>query len=308
MLVQIITNHDNGAGLQQDAAFLDGILRTMGHTTRLVHIHRPLETVGDADLNIFLEVLVPSLMRTAAKNWIVPNSEWWGHHWSAHIPKLDRVLLKTHDGLRIWNEKAPGKTSYIGWMAEDFYRPSVPKELKFLHTAGKSSTKNTAMVIEAWKRYKIPYQLTVSAFKPEIAQPCKGVPNVRLVQRFTREELVHEVNSSQFFLMPSKYEGYGHAIHEALGCKAVVLTTAGPPMNSFSGVPRDLLIPVERTDRMGEARASFVSANAVRNVVAAAAKLPSDKLQDYGNDARAGFLRDNTFFLQAIEREFSCSQ
>lgn len=304
MLIQIITNLDNGAGLQQDFNLLSGILRDMGHAVNPVHIHRPTETMVRADLNIFLEVLVPLVISLAPKNWIVPNSEWWGAHWNLQLPKIDRVLLKTHDGLRIWKDKAPGKCAYVGWAAKDYHDATIPKELKFLHTAGKSLTKNTAAVMEAWQRYRIPYPLTVSAFKPEIARLCKGVPNVRLVDRFSHEDLVREINSSLFFLMPSKYEGYGHAIHEALGCRAVVLTTAGPPMNSFTGVPHDLLIPVERTDRMAEARASFVSARGVRDVVAKAAKLPADLLSAFGDKGREGFLQDNAYFLNAIQREF----
>jgi hypothetical protein len=43
--------------------------------------------------------------------------------------------------------------------------------------AGKSETKNTAAVMEAWRQYPLP-PLTVIAWKPNIARNCKGVPNV----------------------------------------------------------------------------------------------------------------------------------
>src|SRR5579872_3032351 len=162
MRVQIITNYDNGAGLQEDCALLSRVLTDLGHTVHRAHIHR-LAEAAPADLNIFLEVLVPTLMWYAPKNWMVPNSEWWGAHWNTHIPKLDRVLCKTADTMRIWSVMAPGKCSLIGWAAKDYYRPEVPRERVFLHTAGKSQTKNTAAVIEAWRRYRLPYQLTVSA-------------------------------------------------------------------------------------------------------------------------------------------------
>jgi glycosyltransferase involved in cell wall biosynthesis len=303
--VQIITNLDNGAGLQQDYALLSGILQELGHSVNPVHIHRPANTMAAADLNIFLEVLVPGVMSYAQRNWIVPNSEWWGRHWDVHLPKIDRVLVKTRDAESIWQAKTPGKTTYVGWAANDYHDPTTRKELKFLHTAGKSLTKNTAAVMEAWSRYKLPYPLTVSAFKPEIARLCRGVPNVRLVSRFTHEELVGELNSSQFFLMPSKYEGYGHSIHEALGCRAVVLTTAGEPMQSFSGIPKCLLIPVERTDKMAEARASFVTAKGIRDVVANAANTSPHVLEFMGDKAREGFLQDNDFFHTEIRSLFN---
>jgi hypothetical protein len=38
-------------------------------------------------------------------------------------------------------------------------------------------------------------------------------------------------------------EGFGHAINEGLGCGAVMITTDEPPMNEFSGLQKELLLP-----------------------------------------------------------------
>lgn len=300
MLIQVITNLDNGAGLERDYDLLRHILIESGHTVRGVHIHRYHETAGRADLNIFLEVLVPELTSYAPKNWIVPNSEWWGGHWNVHLPRIDRVLCKNADCLRIWERKTPGKCTLVGWAASDLYNPLIKKEPKFLHTAGKSLTKNTAAVMEAWKRYKLPYKLTVSAFKPEIASLCQNVPNVRLVSRFTDGELLKELNSSRFFLMPSKYEGYGHAIHEALGCKAAVLTTDAEPMRSFSGVHPELLIRPTDVRMMAEATAAIASPRDIALIVTKAASMSEPFLDGLGDCARMGFHKDNDFFHAAI--------
>lgn len=298
MRVQIITNLDNGAGLEQDYELLARLFRECGHEVQAAHIHRPAEA-RRADLNVFLEVLVPSLLDLAPKTWMVPNSEWWGAHWDGSIPRFDRVICKTQDCLRIWQRKHK-RCTFTGWAARDLWDATIPKEIKFLHTAGKSQTKNTTAVTEAWRRFKLPYPLTVVAFKPEIARCAKGIQNVRLISRFTESELQHEVNSSRFFIMPSKYEGYGHAIHEALGCRSVVLTTDGEPMRSFSGIPKGLLIPAIETQRMAEAEASLVSITQLAQVVRMAAGLSTDILEVKGDEARAGFKKDNAFFFQTM--------
>jgi hypothetical protein len=295
--IQIITNLDNGAGLQQDYALLADLCREAGHEVLTAHIHRPSEAVR-ADLNVFLEVLVPSLLDMAPRNWLVPNSEWWGGHWNVHLGRIERVLCKTQDCLRIWKKKHK-QCVFTGWAARDLWK-DIPKEAKFLHTAGKSQTKNTTAVAEAWRRFHLPYPLTVVAFKPEIARSCKGIDNVHLVNRFTETELQDQINSARFFIMPSKYEGYGHSIHEALGCRAVVITTNGEPMRSFSGIPRALLVQTVQESGMAEATASLVSISALANTVRKAVALPLETLDRLGNEARAGFLKDNAYFFQTI--------
>lgn len=305
MLIQIITNYDNGAGLQEDSALLCRVLTDLGHVVRRVHIHRWPAEAKAADLNIFLEVLIPEVMPMAPKNYMVPNSEWWGGHWDHHIPGFTKVLCKTADTLRIWNRKAPGKCALIGWAAKDYYRPEVPRERVFLHTAGKSQTKNTAAVIEAWRRYRLPYPLTVSAFKPEIAGLCMGVKNVRVVSRFSDEDIITEVNRSRFFLMPSKYEGYGHAIHEALGCGAAVITTGAEPMASFSGIDSRLLVKAEVIRPMGAAHCAEVSVQALAQTCKMAAEFPEQVLDALGQQARIGFLKDNAAFHRNIAEVFN---
>lgn len=301
MLFQLITNFDNGAGLEHDFGLLSQILTKAGHQVRGVHIHRPQDTAAPADVNIFLEVLVPSVMPFGRRNWIIPNSEWWGKHWDAHLSRIDRVLCKTPDCYSIWKKKMEGRCTLTGWLANDLFRRHSKKTGSFLHTAGKSLTKNTAVVAEAWKRYRIPYPLTVSAFKPEIAAWCKGVPNLRLVDRFPADELITEINTHRFFLMPSKYEGYGHAIHEALGCRAAVITTDAEPMRSFSGIDPRLLIGSTVGDRQGDASLAAVTPRAVMEKVNFAAALPESELEIIGDRARDGFIRDNNFFHCAIQ-------
>lgn len=302
MRVNIITNHFNGAGLQKDSELLTKILTERGHRVqKLEHRNKQFKLSWQGDLNIFLEVIQPEMLRAAPLSILVPNSEWWNDSWNRYLGQFFQVWTKTKDCHRIWTRKVgEGRCRYIGWEAIDRLDPAVERQPKFLHLAGKSETKNTAAVMDAWRNYRLPYPLTVSAFKPNIVALTRNVPNVTHVERFDESDISRVMNEHQFHIMPSKYEGFGMAIHEALGCGNIVITTDAPPMNEFSGVPKSLLIPFENRIPMRAAAAYLVSAGAVARQVARAASLHKDELETFSVQARAGFLRDREHFRRTL--------
>jgi len=299
----LISNITNGAGLQKDTELMASILEKAGHKVSRTMFNATVPTYRHHDINIFLEVVAAEHFRYAKESWLVPNSEWWYQGWESLVPRFSKVLCKTHDCWEIWRRKVGEQRAvYMGFQSNDFYKPEYTRVPTFLHLAGKSETKNTAAVMAAWRNYNIPYPLLVSAFKPEIVKLCRGVQNVRQVDRLTPEETIRALNECQFHIMPSKYEGYGHAIHEALGCRGVVLTTDAPPMNEFGGIWKPLLIPsCGRKPRPPLTWFHEVDPAAIRQVVYKAAQLTTTELQVIGDHARAGFLSDQNFFLNKIQ-------
>lgn len=298
----LISNITNGAGLQRDTELMAAILEKAGHKVSRTMFNATVPTYRHHDINIFLEVVNAGHLPYAKENWLIPNSEWWFVGWESLVPKFSRVLCKTHDCWEIWRRKVGERAMYTGFQANDFYRPDIKRLPTFLHLAGKSETKNTAAVMAAWRDYRIPYPLLVSAFKPEIVRLCRNVPNVRQVERLTPEETIHALNECRFHIMPSKYEGYGQAIHEALGCKGVVLTTAAPPMSEFGGIWPPMLIPTcARNPRPPLTYFYEVSPLAISQIVQKAAHLAAEDVQFIGDRAREGFLADNAFFLNKIQ-------
>lgn len=311
-LVNIVTNHNNGAGLQKDSNLLTTILQERGHDVRKIQFDDPTARRHGAgirhraDVNFFMELVNPHIIPSAALNVLIPNSEWWSDAaWGSYIRRFDYVWAKTLDCHRIWLNKVqqPSTVRLIGWEAPDLYDPDIPRQIRFLHCAGKSETKNTAAVMEAWRVYKIPYPITVSAFKPNIVKLCQGVPNVTHVHRFPEEAMKQVMNQHLFHVMPSKYEGFGMAIHEALGCGGVVLTTDAAPMREFAGVDKDLLLPVTQVIPTRAARFNIVSSAGIAEKVHLAAGMSDAQLHELINKARAGFEADRAFFNRAIARE-----
>lgn len=298
----LISNITNGAGLQKDTELLARMIEAAGHKATRSMFNATVPSYKHHDVNIFIEVVNHGHFPYAKENWLIPNSEWWGVCWESLVPRFNRVLCKTHDCYEIWKRKVGDRAIFTGFEANDFYRPEIVRKPTFLHLAGKSETKNTAVVMEAWRTHNIPYPLLVSAFKPGIVRMCQGVPNVRQIERLTDAETITALNECQFHIMPSKYEGYGHAIHEALGCKGIVITTGAPPMSEFAGIDPQLLVPVEK--RMPRPPLTYfyeVSAVALAGIVYKAAHMTPQQIARAGETARNGFLSERELFRKTFE-------
>lgn len=297
----IVTNIVNGAGLQRDYLLLRGLLESYGHQVTGTMFNDANPTFRQHDVNIFLEVIRPEHMRFARRNWVMPNSEWWYPEWEPCLRGMELVLCKTPDAYAIWNAKVGQRAVYTGFESNDFYRPDVKRVPEFLHMAGKSETKNTAAVMAAWRNYNLPYKLTAVAFKPEIVKLCTGVPNVMHVERYTDEQVIQKMNECIFHIMPSKYEGFGHYIHEAIGCGGVVVTTDAAPMNQFGGIPKEVLIPVASVQPRLAARFNLVSADHIAQQVHRAARMTPERIAEIHTQGRAAFLTERNFFRNVFQ-------
>ena len=297
MRFNISTNLNNGAGLQRDYELLQRMLEAAGHSVHGIMFNTYGVTPPTADVTIFIEVINPQHISKGSQVWFIPNSEWFFPAWNGTLQYVHKVLCKTHDCYRIWSKKVGAeKCLYTGWEALDLYDPDAGRFSTFLHLAGKSFTKNTQAVVAAWRDYNLPYQLTIASCYPLVNQYCKNVPNTRWVERFSETELMKAMNENIFHIMPSEYEGYGFAIHEALGCGGIVLTVDAPPMNESAGIPCDLRIPVDKVGRRLEAPSYSVKPLAIADCVHRAATRDPETMISLHNGARESFLADREDF------------
>jgi glycosyltransferase involved in cell wall biosynthesis len=270
MRFNLISNINNGVGLEQDCKMLQEELVKRSHHVNLVNF---TQFGGpQADVNIFLEV-VASLYRLAPSNWLVPNPEWFFPHWT--LTQFSRVLAKTKDSTSIFASRVNGRCRYIGWRARDLYRPEVKRERKFLHVAGKSQLKNTDSVVKGCALAGV--ELTV----------------VKEPHRVSEEELIQLYNSHQFFLCPSASEGYGMALHEALGCGACVITTDAAPMNE---IQPSLLIAAGNSKPRNFGMEYAVSPEDVAESIRVAMLMPDSALDNWRMLARDSYEHDSKDF------------
>jgi hypothetical protein len=279
----IISNITNGVGLQADYELLKALLEAQGHRVRGVHIREP-HTARPAEINLFLELLEPRLLRLAPRNWVIPNPEWWFRHWHGYLPRFERVLCKTRDAERIYQRLAGDRVRYVGFKSKDRLLPAVPRERAFLHLVGKSSAKNTEAVMQAWKLGNLPYPLLIISR----AHDFQWGP-VRSVKHLPEPELAVEMNRRIFHLCPSAYEGFGHGLHESAGVGGVIITTNQPPMNEIGCTPPELLVRAIRSTPRHTARLFTVHWQDVARAARAAWELPGGKLEDIQACARQRF-------------------
>jgi len=277
MRFNLISNIANGVGLQQDYELLRRELEKRGHTVQGVQFNAKPFLITPADVNIFLEVVVPTAFSAAKQQWVVPHPEWWFEGWGDY--QWDLVLAKTHDCYNIFAPKFGPRCRYIGWLARDLYNPDIPRERRYLQVAGKSHFKNTTAVREGCQIAGVPLTL--------VAEPT----------RVTNTHLAFMMNSHFCQIMPSAYEGYGHVLHEALGAGQIVITTDAPPMNELTPT---VLVRSEGTRKHHAGLLHSVSARDVARAIHVVMKMSPSEAQQWSDRARAQFLQDEQDFQYAL--------
>jgi hypothetical protein len=288
----LISNINNGVGLQRDYELLRGLLESYGHQVNGIQFDGNA-TAPDADVNIFLEVVVERFFNSAKWQWVVPNPEWWFKGWTPLLNRFEWALCKTKHCESLFSAKG-ARCRYLGWKSQDFYDPQVPRARKVLHLAGKSQTKNSQAVLNCWKHLNPTIELTV------VSQHYKtnGIPRATHYGRIGDEELTQMMNSHQIHLMPSAYEGWGHALHEAMGVGAVVITTDAPPMNENGA---RFLIPTRGSREHHAARLHAVDHLGVLTAVKNALCNSDAELEAIGKANRERFLQDNADFENRLK-------
>ena len=121
----IISNINNGVGLEWDSKLLKSLLESWGHTAKLVHYRKRNETeeAPRAAANIFLEVVNYDLLarNIAKENWFIPNPEWfapWDHKNGPPDPGEFCILVEGHKG---FHKDGEGNE----WRGEIFFYPAV---------------------------------------------------------------------------------------------------------------------------------------------------------------------------------------
>lgn len=260
------------------------------------------------DLNIFLEHLIPAQRHRARKNVWIPNQEWMPRRpWRPHrehldarqIASLDAIWAKTRYAESLFRNLTP-KVSFVGFSSFDVHDPSVEKvPNSFVHVAGRSQLKGTAVVIEAWRRNPTWPRLVIIE-SPLFARDLR-LPNVdyRAV-RLPDTELRELQNRTEFHVYPSAAEGFGHAHCEALGMEGIVITTDAPPMNELVTAERGLLVAYDRTTPQGLGTNYHASVSALEAAVQRALAMTEAERCRLRRSARHAFLENDRSFKLAL--------
>lgn len=252
--------------------------------------------------------------------WMMQNVEFFDRHELAH-PTVGVMIVKNRIGLKKVVEyrqrhQLSYSVFYTKHTSEDVFQPTVERDWNtFLHLAGWSPFKNTRVIVEAWAKHPEWPQLVLRVIKPDL---CAWIEHT-----FTRDgtwrlanvdykcgaESLAVKNELQnrigVHLCPSVTEGFGHYINEARSVGALVLTTDVAPMNELVDAQSGVLVGRKRAwwwQTKGDLFMPLAAVD-VADMEAGVEQillLSVDERMRMGRRARAKFLEDRTYFLNAM--------
>lgn len=227
MKINIITTLDNRAGLETEYRLLCALLAEEGHDVAGVHVKTGRGS-RPADLNVWLELIDARFIPLAPHNWVFPNPEFFERPWLDLIGDF-RICAKTRDAFRIFKMLGYRDVWLTGFASRDLFRPETPRRDAWLHVAGRSLFKGTDAVLRAWNdNPSLPPLTVISALRH-----WPATRGVTFVHDAREEQYIELLNRHRYHILPSAYEGFGHALHEGMMVNATVVTTDAPPMNEF---------------------------------------------------------------------------
>ena len=306
MIDTLIVARNNRYGLTRDAELLADALRRAGVETAVADIRD--RTLGEWLLRrrrarriIHLERVFPRWFGAADEHYAIPNQERFPRRHLRRLRRLDGILAKTLEGAAAFAGLGTA-VEHLGFTSQDRHDPSVTRQWNgVLHLAGGSTLKGTEDVLALWDRHPEWSELTLVQ-KQQNAP--KHVPaNVRLIAGYIDDaELRRLQNACAIHLCPSRAEGWGHNIVEAMSCGALVIATDAAPMNEHVRPEFGLLVRSARTEERHLGTCHYVDRSALEAAIKAALAMPWPQKARMGEEARRRFLEIDVSFHARVAR------
>ena len=303
MKIVLIGNIQNGIGLQRDAELLEAFLISRGHMVACQPYDKPAAQSG-FDLAIFLETISEHLLPIAKKHWIFINPEWLKADQLRLIARhCELVLAKTQDAAQLLR-KHFDRVKYTGFLTQDRNNALLPRVPHFLHIGGNSGYRGTNAIISAWREFRywdsneLPHLTVISNSRETVVPP--DTPGIRFHKRVQSDQVISDLmNTHLYHLLPSAYEGWGHALHESQSVGAILLTTNAPPMNEIHA---PFTVHPYRTRKASLATIHDVFPQAIREMIPKMLDLPSHEIARMQIEARARFEKENKDFAERFDQ------
>lgn len=244
---------------------------------------------------IHIERAFPNWLTAAGQHFLIPNQERFPRRHIGRLKKVGMVLAKTRHAAEIFHALGV-PTQYLGFTSQDRRDASVAKDWNgFLHLAGGSTLKGTEDVISLWKRHPDWPVLTLIQSRPDPKEQFP--PNIKVRSGYLDDAVLREIqNSHGIHLCPSRSEGWGHHIVEAMSAAALVLTTDAPPMNEHLSAENSVLVAYGRTEPRRLGTNYFVDPAALEEAVERIIAMPAAEKARLGQAARQTYEQiDRTF-------------
>ncbi len=305
-----IISRINGVGLDRDVSIIREIASKAGYQITISHsrgispLHRWLPQKKRFTANLFLERVFPRWLGTAEKNILIPNQERFPQRHIKHLRPLDAIFCKSQHALEIFSKLHPS-CHLTGFSSEDLFHPHATREEKtFLHLAGKSTLKGTEDLLQIWENHPEWPPLTLVQTKANAPQSVPA--NVTLLSDYlSNEKIIELYNTHPIHLCPSRSEGWGHYIVEAMSCGALVITTDAPPMNELVTAERGLLISTNKREARHLGTNFYVDPTQLEKSIQRVIDSPVDQWQAQRTAARSWVLQNQPRFEKLLTSTLS---
>ncbi len=165
--------------------------------------------------------------------------------WAKKMSVFDGILCSTHRTFQMLKDIAP--SYFISWgVASTLFKPFLEPEEKdftFFHNAGWGGVgyrKMTPYVVRAFDEISktnpsfsllIHSQLELKKYPRETQKIIKRNQRISFIEKIIPAPGLY--HKCKIYVYPTKLEGLGLTILEALSCGLPVITTDAPPMNEF---------------------------------------------------------------------------
>jgi hypothetical protein len=241
MRVNIIGNHGTATTIAQDTHILHGLLvHVFGDEIQVRHIPHYYPQCPQAEVNIFIDAITPSLFPYAAKNIWIPTPEWTQKTWEPYARMVDEVWCKTHEAMKLFEDWRCVKR-YIGWTSIDKSFSETKNYQKAIAPVGRNVWRNPRPIIQTymWIERNAP---VLYPLLPElhIVYDSAAVPLPTLPPQVTQKIVLHAgaiteadydalLKECGLCICLSATEGFGHAVNEALSTGCVMLLSPIDP-------------------------------------------------------------------------------
>ena len=231
MRVNLISNNRNQTGLAVDVDILQGMWHIVHPDATFNRVHHSHPECPEAEVNVFFEVLNPSLFTYAATNIWIPNPEWTYKTWQPYFKQLDHIWCKTDHAFEIFKPHNTN-TAYIGWTSIAKGVSERKNFSKAIVLAGKNIFRHPQIVIDAYScieekdMSKMPeLHVVYDSTRMTVNLPTKLAEKIKLYPNTLKQKEYDEIlDECGLAICISAAEGFGHAVNEAAssGCFLMV--------------------------------------------------------------------------------------
>jgi hypothetical protein len=305
--INMIT-YNNQYGLTNDMRMLAKLLeRHFGKKVEIKIVDFFHYKAPRADINIFFETVSKSLFKYADINVLIPNQEWYYRTWVPYLEDIDFIFVKTkyaEDLFRSLVSKRKEIVKMIGWKSLDHESNKEQKDFShFLHLCGRSKHKQTQLMIDYWEP-DFPKLTIVYSPRDVSLKQREDLSNIEYItKRLTDEELTALMNKCGVHLCCSETEGYGHYIHEAKSCSAVVITTNAPPMKNYIDESSGFLVKFSEKKALKKQLGSryVIDKEDFQKTIRTVQNTDMKILKKMGNEARESYSKEARYFDNDIK-------